>query len=297
MVHGTQDMVHGACTAISGADRYRGGKRPSSGQQHVSENLGKRGCCRLTLPAAATTVLGIGLDPSSFLPSSLLPITRPHTGRSFFSDSLVWVLYIRRGPACTVLWSRARMLNGQRRSSDDHPWLVTARDVPVRASQKPYGTREEGLMRAHSCRNLGKERMFGDWGGKEQGHDATRLSASRFVIRATWICMACVEAIRYGMKRWSIIYGCTGYDACVLFWKSTIAAALPLVSGPIRHRKRQQRAIIPPSLWHSLFPNPSRSALCHILRMDHLFALCYKGLPAKQEVSSPGWHDVGRQTA
>lgn len=64
-------------------------------------------------------------------------------------------------------------------------------------------------------------------------------------------------------------------DAHVLFWKLLIAAALALVSGLIRHGKRQQRSIIPLSLWQFLFPN--RSALCHILRMDHLFALCYKG--------------------
>lgn len=208
MVHGTQDMVHGACTAISGADRYRGGKKPSSGLQHVSENLGKRGCCRLTLPAAATTVLGIGLDPS-FLP---LCCPSPVPTYADYYSQIFWFGYCTYdgGQLARYCGPAQRMLNGQRGSSDDHPWLMTARDVPARASQKPYGTREEGLMRGRLAGIWGKERMFGDWGRKEQGHDATRLSASRFVIRATWICMACVEAIRYGMKRWSIIYGSTG---------------------------------------------------------------------------------------
>lgn len=77
---------------------------------------------------------------------------------------------------------RRRMLNGRRGSSDDHPLLVTARDDPVRASQKPYGTREEGLMR-------GVLQEFGEKGAGRAGrgtrgawremYDATRLTASR----------------------------------------------------------------------------------------------------------------------
>lgn len=99
----------------------------------------------------------------------LLPPSVP-TGR--FSSGIFWS-GDERGQLGR---DRARMLSGRRGSSDDHPLLVTARDDPVRASQKPYGTREEGLMRAGSCRNLGKERRPGRRG---RGDDATRLSASR----------------------------------------------------------------------------------------------------------------------
>lgn len=52
-------------------------------------------------------------------------------------------------------------------------------------------------------------------------------------------------------------------------------------------------------LWQLLFPN--RSALCHILRVDRLFALCYKGLPASRKsrlrdgmMSADSQHEQGR---
>lgn len=117
---------------------------------NVSENLWDRGPCRLTLPAGAPAVLGIGsLTP---LPSGChLPVP---TGRFI---CLGWVY--DPGVVGKLGWldcTRMRILNGRRGSSDDHPLLVTARDVPARASQKPYGTREEGLMRARLAGILGE---------------------------------------------------------------------------------------------------------------------------------------------
>lgn len=171
-------MVHkiwymGFWTAISGADRYRGGvgKKSYCVANNVSENLGRE-----------------SLAVSPFFHQL------GHCCYYYCTWDRIELVLLRSVP--TVRFSglaggynggqlgryRARMLNGRRGSSDDHPLLVTARDVPARASQKPYGTREGKLMRRPSCRNLGKRaQVWGRGGGgrSSQGHDATRLSASR----------------------------------------------------------------------------------------------------------------------
>lgn len=80
-------------------------------------------------------------------------------------------------------------------------------------------------------------------------------------------------------------YGSTRNDAYFLFWKLMTAAARRLVSGlalaglpPWEAPARPIRmAFLIPEFRGRFAPPPP------ILRIDHLFALCYKGQPAKQE--------------
>lgn len=72
-----------------------------------------------------------------------------------------------------------------------------------------------GRERQYSCAQVLQEfgeraHVWGGEGGQRTGALCHAVVGQSLVIRATWICKACVEAIRYGTKRWSISYGSTG---------------------------------------------------------------------------------------
>lgn len=87
-------------------------------------------------------------------------------------------------------------------------------------------------MRRPSCRNLGKRAQVRGTGGG-QGAGCHAVVGQSLVIRERrGSALACVEAIRHGMKRWPIIlWEHKELMHAFLFWKLMTAAARRLVSG------------------------------------------------------------------
>lgn len=211
------------------------------------------------------------MDCSSLL---LPPSVRPH--RADFSGPALAL--VDRG---SFRRYRVRMLNGRWGSSDDHPLLVTARDVPARARLRSRMGQERKDSCAPVLQEFGGKGAGQTRGGKVQGQDMPRgcrpVACDPGDLGSA---LACVEAIRYGTKRLSIIYGSTGYDAYVLFWKLMTACAPRLVSGPEGPRAAPTRPI-PTAISYSRIG----SAPCRILRTLCRPSLCIElqGAASKQE--------------